>query len=229
MDRFSIRQSPALDGADWRQNRPDHAGITRWPQDRFAWVVMGSRPSAGISRGAKMTLSHHDLTMRARGLTHTRSDFLPKITNQLQMHISCDISMTRLPQPASPWDMQDAPPCAFADRRAQSITTARVLIERVVKTVGGERRIEWRAILSPTRECPPTAAARVLAMAVCCSAGIPMQMVARAFNRTWQTVDSARQRQTALAMHEAHLRDEFIKILSLALAPPMVAQSTPHS
>lgn len=95
----------------------------------------------------------------------------------------------------------------------------RAIILRVIEETAASRGIGWRSLLDDERGSPSVASARVLAMAVCCAAGIPMQIVGRAFNRKWQTVDSARQRQTALCVEDPTQTDEFIRILYRAFQP----------
>jgi len=62
----------------------------------------------------------------------------------------------------------------------------------------------------------------VLAMAICCSANIPVKLVAQSFERTWQTVDSARQRQTMLCRKDHEQAFEFIRILYKVFQPQTI-------
>lgn len=97
--------------------------------------------------------------------------------------------------------------------------TTKAMVLRIVEEAALSRGVGWQAILDPERGSPAVAAARVMAMAVCCAANIPMHVVGRVFSRTWQTVDSARQRQTALCIADSAVCDEFIRILYRALRP----------
>lgn len=115
------------------------------------------------------------------------------------------------------------------ESRQEERQLAGAICQAVIEEVQAERGVKWQLMISCGREAPQAAAARVLAMAVSCSAGVPTNLVARAFNRTWQTVDSARRRQTCLALGNGEARDEFIRVLSRAMeratlkAPPVGA------
>lgn len=93
------------------------------------------------------------------------------------------------------------------------------IMQRIVEHTAEMRGIPWEHILSASRERPEVADARVLAMAVCCAAGVPPATVAKVFGRTWQTVDSARERIIMLVQDDSDLLDEFIAILTRSLRP----------
>lgn len=93
------------------------------------------------------------------------------------------------------------------------------MIQRVIEEVALSRGVGWSAILAPDRSTPEVASARVFAMAICCSANIPVKLVAQSFGRTWQTVDSARQRQTLLCRNDHEHAFEFIRILYKVFQP----------
>lgn len=103
----------------------------------------------------------------------------------------------------------------------EEVTRENVLtmIQTVVELAAESRRVGWQAIMDAERGSPQVAAARVLAMAVCCAANIPMHVVGRAFGRKWQTVDSARQSQTARCLADQAEADEFIRILYRIFQP----------
>ncbi len=93
------------------------------------------------------------------------------------------------------------------------------ILQRIIEHTAEMRGIPWEHILSASRERPEVADARVLAMAVCCAAGVPPATVAKVFGRTWQTVDSARERIILLTQESPAAMDEFIAILTRALRP----------
>lgn len=93
------------------------------------------------------------------------------------------------------------------------VDAARGIIQTVVEEVAVARHVGWKALFAAERGSPEVAAARVLAMAICCAANIPMSVVGKAFDRRWQTVDSARQRQMDLCLADQAAADEFIRIL----------------
>ena len=64
-------------------------------------------------------------------------------------------------------------------------------IVAVVEAVTASRRIRYQDVMSPRRETPAIAEARVLAMGLCCALDVPICIVARAFDRRWHTVYGA--------------------------------------
>ena len=95
----------------------------------------------------------------------------------------------------------------------------RPLIQSIIETTAARRGVDWRDLMSQNRESPAIADARVLAMAVCGAAGVPIRMIGKVFNRHLGTVDSARRRVVALCHDCEQARDEFIAILVTCIQP----------
>lgn len=91
------------------------------------------------------------------------------------------------------------------------------LMTRVVEEVAASRKLDGPDVVRGTRTVH--LAARSLAMAVACAAGVPAYLVAKTFKRTWASVDSARQVQVEKCQNNFDAREEFIRVLSRALEP----------
>lgn len=98
-------------------------------------------------------------------------------------------------------------------------TTAAPIMVRICEFTAESREIDPLELFSAERSRPEVAAARVLAMSVCRAAGIPTHTIAKAFGRTWQTVDSARETTIKRCASSAEACDEFIAILTRSLRP----------
>ena len=95
--------------------------------------------------------------------------------------------------------------------------TARAMFEKIILVTHAEYGVDWEQMVSDDRGAPEVAAARVMAMAVSCSAGIPLFLVAKMFKRCWSTVDTARATVLAKCNHSDAERDKFIRILYKSL------------
>lgn len=93
------------------------------------------------------------------------------------------------------------------------------IIKRIVENTAARYGVGWKEIMAKKRGRPKVASARVVAMAVSRAVGVPTHVVARAFGRTWQTVDSARESSIRRCSFNEDAREEFIAIISQSLKP----------
>ena len=96
------------------------------------------------------------------------------------------------------------------DRRTKDTAKPRSKgqIQIIVERVAELRGVAAADLFLRRRESETVASARSLAMAACCSVGVPLCHIARAFGRQWQTVYSAemqasrRYRNSAVFRHQ---------------------------
>ena len=105
---------------------------------------------------------------------------------------------------------------AFQRNKAE-FTRARV--QRIIDATAARRHVDGHALTGQNFGCHETAAARVLALAVCCAAGVPAVTVAGIFGVTWHAVDSARSSAVERCRDDQAACDEFMAILRAGLAP----------
>lgn len=113
--------------------------------------------------------------------------------------------------------------------RARPSKDCSQLLARIVSWTAQEYDIttDWRKLFNKGRGTTDIAEARTMSMTVAMAAGIPTKTVAKAFNRTWQAVDSARQTQMKACDQDPYWRDRFVAILVKSLDSTLPAPHTP--